>query len=99
MCGLHGVLRGMHAGADAIIEMRQPERWDGKECDVIAVRPEGEDFWMLCWIDRQSKNFARFVLFDTNQDPEDRGICEARYKVIEFPKQLDNRLFSAIPDG
>ena len=99
MCGLHGVLRGMHAGADSIIEMRQPERWDGKDCDVIAVRPEREDFWMLCWIDRRSKNFARFVLFDTNQDPEDRGIFEARYKLIEFPKKWDNRLFCAIPDG
>jgi len=82
-------------GADALLELRDPEVRNGRRCDVIAVQPQGTDSHVVWWIDQSSHSFVGFEVKGSNPQRPPDGIVRAEYKAIRFPRVIEDVRFGA----
>jgi hypothetical protein len=82
-------------GADAHLQLRDPEVKDGRRCYVLAVQPRGGEPPVVWWIERDSLAFVGFRVEGGKLNRAPTGIVQGDYKLMRFPSVIGDERFRA----
>jgi len=82
-------------GADADVQLRDPEMKNGRLCHVVAVQPQGAEPCAVWWIEQDSFLFVGFRVEEGRADSPLEGIVRGDYRLIRFPRAIADEDFRA----
>lgn len=82
-------------GGRPVLEMREPEVLNGRQCYVVALDQQQMADRFLFWIEKDSYRFVKYRAI--RKEASFPGIVEGHYKSLWFPRKIEDREFRKGP--